>query len=194
MKINRKLGLGLVCGGLIALPLLLAACAGSQGPAGAQGAAGPQGPAGVQGPAGPQGPTGPQGPAGAQGPAGPQGPAGAPGTAVVTGPSLDGVAAGQQLYTTDCASCHGADGAGGKTIGSTTAPNIQLRGLRGLKYGFSPMLESRAILDGKDESGGDLDPAMPRWRGKLSDADVYNIIAYLLTLQVTPQPMPTTIQ
>jgi hypothetical protein len=64
--------------------LWLAACSGSQGPAGEQGATGPQGDSGPQGPAGEagrQGEPGAQGEAGPQGPAGEVGPQGEPGEA-----------------------------------------------------------------------------------------------------------------
>ena len=44
-------------------------------------------------------------------------------------------------------------------------------------------MAKNAILDGKDEEGNDLDPAMPRWRDKTSDTQVNDIIAYLKTLK-----------
>jgi hypothetical protein len=56
-----------IIGGLLAVMLLLAACAGPEGEVG------PVGPAGPAGPEGPQGPAGDTGPAGAQGAAGPTG-------------------------------------------------------------------------------------------------------------------------
>lgn len=68
------------------------ACAGAQGPAGAQGAAGPEGPAGAQGAAGPQGVAGPQGPAGPTGATGSQGPAGPSGAQGPAGPAGTGAA------------------------------------------------------------------------------------------------------
>ncbi len=52
---------------IILAVLLLAACAGAQGPAGS---VGPAGPAGPEGPQGPEGKTGPAGPAGDPGPSG----------------------------------------------------------------------------------------------------------------------------
>ena len=74
---------------LTAGTLLVAACTGSQGPAGPQGLAGEPGPAGIagpQGPAGLQGAAGPQGPTGQRGPAGPQGEQGPIGPVGPTGP------------------------------------------------------------------------------------------------------------
>lgn len=72
--------------------LLVAACTGSQGPAGPPGPAGEQGPVGIagpQGPAGQVGEAGPQGATGLRGPAGPQGeqvPAGPIGATGPVGP------------------------------------------------------------------------------------------------------------
>ncbi len=57
----------LLLGGAIVLWLVLASCAGQQGPLG------PVGPAGVAGPFGPQGPAGPTGVPGSTGPTGPSG-------------------------------------------------------------------------------------------------------------------------
>ena len=57
---------------ILALAMVLSACAGTPGSEGAVGPAGP---------AGPEGPQGPEGPAGSEGPAGPEGPAGADATA-----------------------------------------------------------------------------------------------------------------
>jgi mono/diheme cytochrome c family protein len=89
---------------------------------------------------------------------------------------------GQQLYQTDCASCHGVGGAGGTKIGDDTAPDIRFATLNDM-YNGDWSLAKRAILDGKDEEGNALDPAMPRWSGKLSDAQVNDIIAFLQTLK-----------
>ena len=92
------------------------------------------------------------------------------------------IAAGQQLYAANCASCHGADGAGGIMVGEEPSPDIRFASLNSI-YNGDWSLAKRAILDGKDEEGEDLDPEMPRWRGKLSDTQVNNIVAYLQTLK-----------
>lgn len=95
--------------------------------------------------------------------------------------STTSTTSGQQLYQTNCALCHGQDAAGGLKLGQVTAADIRGPALAS-GYGNDVSLISRAILDGKDEKGGDLDAIMPHWRGKISDADVASIVAYLKTL------------
>ncbi len=97
-------------------------------------------------------------------------------------PNPTAVAVGKQLYDTNCASCHGDNGAGGKKIGDATSADIRFGPLNDM-YNGDWSLAKGAILDGKDEEGEDLDAAMPRWRGKLSNEDVDNIIQYLKTLK-----------
>lgn len=92
------------------------------------------------------------------------------------------VAAGKQLYETDCASCHGIDGAGGMKIGDATAADIRFNALDDM-YNGDWSLAKDAILNGKDEEGEDLDDEMPLWKGKLSNTEVDDIIAYMKTLR-----------
>ncbi len=84
---HKLLYLGIL---VLGLALVLAACAGTEGP---QGLAGPAGPAGPEGPRGPQGELGPEGPAGPAGEAGMVGEA--------------GLAAGAEyVKAATCAGCH----------------------------------------------------------------------------------------
>ncbi|MBE3589333.1 MAG: c-type cytochrome [Firmicutes bacterium] len=92
------------------------------------------------------------------------------------------VAAGKQLFESHCASCHGMNAAGGMKIGIATSADLRQRHLEPLYHNDTSLLE-RAILDGKDEEGKSLNPAMPRWRGQLSKEQVDSIIAYLKTLK-----------
>lgn len=92
------------------------------------------------------------------------------------------VAAGEKLYQTNCAFCHGTNGAGGMKIGDSTATDIRFNALNDMYNGDWSLAED-AILDGKDEEGENLDEEMPRWKGKLSNTEVDNIIAYLQTLR-----------
>ncbi len=89
---------------------------------------------------------------------------------------------GAQLYQQNCASCHGANGAGGLKIGGVTSPDIRGPALAST-FNNDISLIKRAILDGKDEKGADLDTAMPRFRGSLSDDQLNAIISYLQTLK-----------
>ena len=89
--------------------------------------------------------------------------------------------AGKELYQTNCAACHGANGAGGLKIGNSTAADLQSPKLENT-YHNSDALIARAILEGKDQNGKNLDPEMPRWQGKLTAQQVNQIIAYLKTL------------
>ncbi len=113
---------------------------------------------------------------------------------------------GKALFDKNCASCHGASAAGGIKIGSATSADIRWSriGPAGKNYRGDESLIKRAILTGKDEKGEDLDPVMPRWQGKLTDAQVNDIIAFLKTTgaavvtatsapkQATPAVLPKT--
>lgn len=103
-------------------------------------------------------------------------------------PSFD---AGRNLYSSKCASCHSADGSGGKLVGAVVASDLRAQKL-GEAYGSNIALMRRAILDGKNVSGADLNLAMPRFRGKLSEADATNIIVFMESLRVPPsnEPVP----
>ncbi len=90
-------------------------------------------------------------------------------------------AAGQDLYEAKCAFCHGADASGGRKIGQAVSADLRQTGLKPL-YNNDVNALVRAILDGKDQANQDLDPAMPRWRGVISEQDVSSIVSYLLTL------------
>jgi mono/diheme cytochrome c family protein len=94
-------------------------------------------------------------------------------------------AAGKTLYAANCASCHGSDGHGGMHIGSSVAADLRAPHLENL-YHRKDALIVRAILEGKDQSGGQLDAPMPRWAGKLSQTDAQNLTAYLHTLHKAP--------
>lgn len=79
---------------VVAIMMMLSACAGAQGaqgPAGSPGLAGPAGDRGPVGPAGTNGAPGIPGTAGMAGPAGPAGPAGAPGTAASVTGNVSGI-------------------------------------------------------------------------------------------------------
>lgn len=88
--------------------------------------------------------------------------------------------AGKKLFLSHCSVCHKADASGGIKLGDTKSANLDSPGLED-QYHKDDTLIRRAILDGKDEEGGDLDKIMPRWNGKITDVQVADIIAFLKT-------------
>lgn len=94
------------------------------------------------------------------------------------------LATGAQLYAENCAVCHGENGEG--RIGATLAVNWP---------SIRPELATRATI-----AAGVPGSAMPAWSqaygGPLSEADIDDIVAYILSWQVsgepqTPAPVPT---
>jgi mono/diheme cytochrome c family protein len=89
-----------------------------------------------------------------------------------------------------CASCHGADGHGERTMMLTTpdityrnltdpAGMIETDGSHGMVY--TDALIRRAVVQGIGADGGTLSSAMPRWQ--LTDAAWQDLLAYLKTLR-----------
>ena len=82
--------------------------------------------------------------------------------------------AGQALYTKNCASCHGKAGLG---------DGVKARSLKDFPGDFSKA-EFQNQTDGdhfyKTKTGRG---EMPKYEGKLSDDDIWNIVNYMRTLQ-----------
>ncbi|MDE3074110.1 MAG: c-type cytochrome [Chloroflexota bacterium] len=93
-------------------------------------------------------------------------------------PSAADIAAGKKVYSTYCSACHGPEAAGGINLGSATSADLRWSAL-GKRYAGDTSLIRRAILTGKDEKGEQLDSAMPRWQGQLTDAQASAILTYL---------------
>ncbi len=89
-------------------------------------------------------------------------------------------AAGAAIFKSKCVVCHKADASGGVHFGATESADLRAPELE-KQYKETDALLMRAMLDGKDEDGQDLAKIMPRWRGKLTDADAANVIAFLKT-------------
>lgn len=80
-------------------------------------------------------------------------------------------AQGADVYKSKCAMCHGPDGAGtstGKAMGATPLG------------GAAVQAKSDADLAGEIENGKGK---MPAYKGKLTDAQVKDLVAYIRTLK-----------
>ena len=91
-----------------------------------------------------------------------------------------------------CVACHGIHGRGGVPVmmGTKIPSDIRYASLTEAhhdesgKAAHSPYTDAlikRALTDGMDPSGRELDWTMPRWQ--LSDEDFNDLLAYLRTLQ-----------
>ncbi len=107
-------------------------------------------------------------------------------TATKTSPSptttTNQTAEGKRLYDSSCAACHKATGEGGVKLGTATSADLRWPAL-GPTFKNDTALVRRAILEGLDEEGKPLDVAMPKFQGRLTDAQADQIIAYLQTLK-----------
>jgi mono/diheme cytochrome c family protein len=109
-----------------------------------------------------------------------------PASVAPTSPARPSVAGGKALYDTRCAACHGQLGEGGKAPDGTIATPLSahMRAHEGLEHDSEHLVP--AVLDGlhedADGSARTLAPAMPRFRGALSEDEVKDIIAYMETL------------
>ena len=84
---------------------------------------------------------------------------------------------GQQIYNTNCASCHGPEGMGdgpaAKALNPKPKPLAQEKGL------------SDAYLYWRIAEGGAMPPfrsVMPAWKNFLSEEQVWQVVTYLRTL------------
>lgn len=101
-------------------------------------------------------------------------PAAAGGTpgAAVAGDKAKGMA----TYNQNCTACHGGNLEGG--IGPKLNPLEKLPGTANPK---DPAYLTGVIANGL-QGKGSYSSQMPAWKGKLSDADIQNVIAYILDL------------
>jgi mono/diheme cytochrome c family protein len=83
--------------------------------------------------------------------------------------------AGQKIYNANCSACHNANGTGESGVFPPLAGNPMVTGspdkvIAAVKDG----LTGAATVNGKTYSG-----AMPAWKGKLSNADIADVITYI---------------
>ncbi len=86
-----------------------------------------------------------------------------------------------------CATCHGADGKGGRgamMMWTFDAPDIRYSTLTtasGNETPYNDELIKRAVTQGIDADGNRLEPPMPVWQ--MSDSDLNDLLDYLKTLK-----------
>lgn len=80
---------------------------------------------------------------------------------------------GRQLFLTNCAFCHAADGTGRNWIGSFLEPHARDLTQGGLREGLTPQRLRHTILEGIPGS------SMPAWKGLLSSGDIDALMDYL---------------
>lgn len=88
-----------------------------------------------------------------------------------------------------CANCHGADGKGGRegnivmadiTYATLTRPLPATPPWNKARVPYTDALLARAITEGLDSSGRQLDASMPRWM--LSESELQDLLKYLKRL------------
>lgn len=85
------------------------------------------------------------------------------------------IAQGQALYAANCASCHGAEGMGDGEAGRSLVPSPAL-----LRWFVQmPMSADEYLLWTVSEGGGQFGTDMPAFAEKLSEEDIWKIIAYM---------------
>lgn len=95
----------------------------------------------------------------------------------------DAIARGQQLYTRDCAACHGetgrGDGPAGRNLPGRTAIDPKAkRGPADFTDASQMLGASDALLQGKILRGG-MGTGMPEWRSLYTDQDMRDVISFI---------------
>lgn len=87
----------------------------------------------------------------------------------------DAVTQGQQLFASNCAGCHGNEGAGDGAAGASLDPKPA--NLQNTAKETDPAYQHWVITKGGAAAG--LSPSMPAYEGILTDEDVWRIVTYL---------------
>jgi mono/diheme cytochrome c family protein len=90
-----------------------------------------------------------------------------------------GISAGEALYQSNCAACHGERGQGDGPAASTLSPRpANLRWIMG-----KPIAGDGYLMWTISEGGAAFGSAMPAFKGSLSEEERWHIIHYLRTLR-----------
>ncbi len=87
----------------------------------------------------------------------------------------DAATQGQQLFTSNCASCHGNEAAGDGAAGASLDPKPA--NLQATAKETDPAYQHWVIAKGGTAAG--LSPSMPAYEGILTDEDIWRIVTYL---------------
>ncbi len=90
-------------------------------------------------------------------------------------PESADINAGNDLFQKNCASCHGKDGMGGGAAGNSLAPSPAL-----LAFMISrPISVDEYLLWAIADGGEQFSSGMPAFKGKLTDKEIWQVIAYM---------------
>jgi cytochrome c oxidase subunit 2 len=107
--------------------------------------------------------------------------------------SMTPATAGQQLFQTlGCASCHGANGEGGRgpTLAGVFGKMTALQSGESVRVDEAYVRES--ILNPQAKLVAGFGPIMPTFQGQVSEDQLLQLIAYIKSLQASGQTTPTT--
>lgn len=93
-------------------------------------------------------------------------------------PSAQDLESGERLYRQNCAACHGTRGHGDGEAGAQLRP----RPANVAAFAKMPMATDGYLLWTIAEGGAPVGSAMPPFKGLLSEAQIWQIIAYLRRL------------
>jgi mono/diheme cytochrome c family protein len=120
--------------------------------------------------------------------AAPSSPAAPSPPAAVTAPGARDVAKGAATYQQLCASCHGPRGAGDGPAGQALEPKPAKHGDGTYMNALSNEHLFRVIQGGGAAVG--KSPAMAPWGGTLSDAQIWDVVAFVRSLADPPYTGP----
>ena len=90
-------------------------------------------------------------------------------------PTDENITAGRRLYATHCAECHGRDGLGDEDAARGLSPSPAL-----LRHMIQhPVSVDQYLLWTISEGGEEFQTDMPAFKGKLTRAQIWQIVAYM---------------